>query len=221
MARQGLPAKYAKMGFKKGWAAFRSAKRGRSMGHSHKTSHKKTHTKHHPVTVFQLSGPAKIGGNSVKISKSRLQELADKARRAMAKVREMKTTDAAEAGIAIAEGAAGAVGSSWLLGMIPVPANLPRPGAWKAVAQIAVGVGAATLAKSKHIRYPGYGAAIIGAIGLAREFYPLPALAGEVDTFMYGGGGPLEGGPLEGANNSRGNEETPAYMGGNSNPYGD
>lgn len=34
MAKPGLPAKYAKMGFKKGWAAFKRTKRGRKKARS-------------------------------------------------------------------------------------------------------------------------------------------------------------------------------------------
>jgi hypothetical protein len=237
--RHGLPSKYAKLGFKKGWPAYRASQRGH--GQTKKTAHKPKHKARNPINIFQLSAPhTPKKGSHMKISKIRLSGMADKTRRALAKVRELKSGGALEVGIGLGEAAVGALGSSWLVGLIPVPATMARPGLIKSGAQALIGTGlAVTMYKNKHLRFVGFGAGLMGVIGLARELLPLPQFAGEVDAAMYGNpefetmgdplegaplsgpleGDPLEGDPMEGDNSS--NEFSPGYMGGNANPWGE
>ena len=64
MARKGLPAKYAKMGFKKGWAAYKKAKRMRGSSHARsgaaaKTVTRKTTPNRRPRTMAGPARPAK------------------------------------------------------------------------------------------------------------------------------------------------------------------
>jgi len=168
----GLPAKYAKMGFSKGWKAFRAV-------------HKKTKAAHAAATK-KAEPVVKKRSGGMKISKERLEGMKASVSKALAKVRAAKATDGGEMALAVAEGIGAGVASSYAIGMIPVPAALPKPAMAKSALQVAAGFGLALAVKNKHAKYAGYGMAIMGGIGLARELFPIPTFAGEVDESMYG-----------------------------------
>ncbi len=198
MAKSGLPKMYAKMGFKKGWAAFKRARGGgKKRATASKPKSKPSAPARRKKTRRAASVPAVYhskGGSSmsrlVKISKGRLQEFKDKLKRASAKVRASKDLDLMEVGTAAGEAIMGGVASSYLIGLIPVPASMPKPGLIKSGLQTALGIGGAVAFKNKHIRYACLGAAVIGGVGVMREFLPIPTFAGEVDESMYGESGP-------------------------------
>ncbi len=177
----GLPKKFAKMGFAKGWAAFRKVHR------KTKAAHKKATTK---APARHKAAPAvtvhKRKGSGMKISKERLEAMKGSVSKALAKVRAAKATDGGEMALAVAEGIGAGVASSYAIGMIPVPAALPKPAMIKSAIQVAAGFGLALAVKNKHAKYAGFGMAVIGGIGLARELFPIPTFAGEVDEGMYG-----------------------------------
>jgi len=169
----GLPPKYAKMGFSKGWKAFRA-------------THKKTKAAHAAASTKKAEPVAKKRSGGMKISKERLESMKSSVSKALAKVRAAKATDGGEMALAVVEGIGGGVASSYTIGMIPVPASLPKPAMIKSGVQLAAGFALALAIKNKHAKYAGYGMAIMGGLGLARELFPIPTFAGEVDESMYG-----------------------------------
>lgn len=202
MAKSGLPKMYAKMGFKKGWAAYKRA-RGSKSGkkkaakkaptrpmHHAKKKHPKKHS--HSAGAVVVHHSSHRGGSSVKVSKHRLQEFKDKLKRASARLRGSKDMGLMDAGLAMGEGIAGGLISTYAIGMIPVPASLPKPGLIKSGLQMALGITGAVMLKNKHLRYMSMGAATLGGVGVIREFVTLPTFAGEVDEAMYGESGAMQ-----------------------------
>lgn len=196
MAKSGLPKMYAKMGFKKGWAAFKRARGGKKRATASAPKRKPSAPVRHkkrkaaPVPALQHHKGGSRMGSSVKISKGRLQEFKDKLKKASARVRAAKDTDLGDAAMACGVGIIGGVASSYAIGFIPVPASMPKPGLIKSGLQTALGIGGAVTFKNKHVRYACMGAAVLGGVGLLREFLPIPTFAGEVDESMYGESGP-------------------------------
>ncbi len=123
---------------------------------------------------------------AVRISKEKLNGLTSRLSSALARARQAKSMDAAEMGVAVAEGLAAGVATSYVIGMIPVPGFVPRPDIVKPLVQGAAGFGLGVMAKNKHLKYMGYGTCLIGAMGVLRAAFPIPVLAGEVDGAMYG-----------------------------------
>lgn len=181
----GLPKAFAKMGFKKGWAAFRkSRKKGKA--HNYARSQERARRTAPKGIVVATYHPPKKKGSGMKISKQKLSALKARASSALAKARNSGTfKNHGDAIQAIGLGAAGAVASSYAIGMIPVPASLPKPGAIKSAVQAGAGVFLA-MQKNKQLKYAGYGMAVLGVVGVARELFNVPTFAGEVDLGMYG-----------------------------------
>ena len=178
----GLPKVYAKMGFKKGWAEF---KRKRAAGKAHKRIVRSQASAKPPAGVVMAK---KRKGGGMKISKERLAELKGKASKAMARARAGGAAtfrNHGEAIQAIGLGAGGAIASSYAIGMIPVPAALPRPDVVKSGVQCVAGV-VLSMQKQKQLKYAGYGMAVVGLLGVARGLFSVPTFAGEVDAGMYG-----------------------------------
>ncbi len=198
----GLPKSFAKMGFKKGWAAFKRTRAAKKI-------HKQIKRNPAPKGIRVLPPTFhKKKGSAMKISKNKLHALKERASKALSKARNSGTfRNHGEAMQAIGLGAVGAVASSYGIGMIPIPASLPKPGAIKSGVQAAAGVFLA-MQKNKHLKYAGYGMAVLGVVGIARELFNVPSFAGEVDAGMYGeliagdetymGEGELLGAPLSG-----------------------
>lgn len=181
----GLPKSFAKMGFKKGWAAFKQSRKKKS---AHKRIRKEYKKVKAPKGLRLLPPPVakRKGSGSMKISKQKLSALKARASSAISRARNSSTfKNHGEAIQAIGLGAAGAVASSYAIGMIPVPAALPKPGAIKSAVQAGAGVFLA-MQKNKHLKYAGYGMAVLGVVGIARELLNVPTFAGEVDEGMYG-----------------------------------
>lgn len=181
----GLPKKFAQMGFAKGWAAFRKASKQRS---AHKRIVKDQAKARPPkgVKLLKHPDPVKRKGSGMKISKEKLAALKSRASRAASKVRNSGAfKNHGDAAMAIGLGAAGGIGSSFAIGMLPLPASLPKPAAIKSAAQAALGVVLA-MQKNKMVKYAGYGAAVLGVVGVARDLFNVPSFAGEVDAAMYG-----------------------------------
>lgn len=217
----GLPKAFAKMGFKKGWASFKKSRKQKK-AHNRIVAAQKPR-KHHPKGIRLLAPPATSHrkGSSVKISKVKIAALRERASKALSKARNSGTfKNHGEAIQAIGLGAAGAIASSYAIGMIPVPASLPKPGAIKSGVQAAAGVFLA-MQKNKQMKYAGYGMAVLGVVGVARELFNVPTFAGEVDAGMYGellqgdeefmGDNEFMGDPMAGA---------PVMMGDSFNPFG-
>lgn len=206
----GLPKKYAKMGFSKGWAAFKRSKKGGKRRTKSKpraaAPRRSSRPKSRPITRRPAPVPVvhSRGGNTVKVSKSRMAALTAKLSSALRRARENRNPDAGEMALAFTEGVGGGLAGAYILGSIPI-GSLPRPGLVKSGVQLVAGGAAALLVKNKHVRYIGFGNAFVGAIGVARELMGVPTFAGEVDEGMYGflpGPGsnynPM-GGPIEGS----------------------
>jgi len=178
MTKMGLPKQFAKMGFKKGWAAFKKFKGSKGAFNTKKiTVKKKVSTTKKPIVHSAKKGASPMAESKKMVAlKSRLSGALKKAR--------VGVHSPGEAALAIGEGLGGAIATSYAIGAIPT-GSLPRPGAIKSIAQIVLGGFLATR-KNKHLKYVGFGTAIIGGVSLAREFLPVPTFAGEVDSALYG-----------------------------------
>jgi len=182
MARTGLPKKYAKLGFKKGWAAFKKFKGTKGQFNTLRLKSKKSPRP--VVTVHKRGAPqmakaiAIAKSSKVAALKSRLSSALKRAKGAV------KASDPKEAAFAIGEGFVGGVATSYLFGSIPT-GSIPKPALVKSVAQTLTGAILA-IQKNKHLRYVGYGTAIVGLVSVARELLPIPTFAGEVDTALFG-----------------------------------
>lgn len=198
----GLPKKFAKMGFAKGWKAYRQTKSPRKA--KKRTAARATPKRKAPARKRASSTAVTVHKRSSgmsKLTKNRIAAMKTSVSKALAKVRAAKATDGGEMAIAVGEGIAAGVASSYAIGMLPVPASLPKPAMIKSAIQVAAGFGLALAIKNKHAKYAGFGMAIIGGIGLARELFPIPTFAGEVDEGMYGADWTPDG--------YMGNEDTP------------
>lgn len=180
----GLPKSFAKMGFKKGWAAF---KQSRKKKQAHKRIVREYKKVKAPKGIRILSPvPVKRKGSGMKIAKAKIQALRARASKAVSRARNSGTfKNHGEAIQAIGLGAIGAVASSYGIGMIPLPASLPKPGAIKSGLQAGAGVFLA-MQKNKQLKYAGYGMAVLGVVGMVREILNIPTFAGEVDAGMFG-----------------------------------
>jgi len=173
----GLPKKYARLGFKKGWAAFKRFRGSKGAFNTKRLpTKKKTGT---TVTVHKKGAPP-----MAKKTGSKVAALRAKASRALSKARGagVKHGDTL---LAIGLGGAAGIATSFAVGAIPLPASLPKPAAIKSGLQAALGVGMA-FQKNKYVKYAGYGAAVLGIVGLARDLFNVPSFAGEVDEALYG-----------------------------------
>jgi len=197
MAKPGLPKQFAKMGFAKGWAAFKrfkgtSGKKPRKATVKVATKKKPTTTKKPIVYSTAKKGASMADSKKTSALKARLSNALKKGRAGI--------HSPGEAAIAIGEGLGGGIATSYLVGALPT-GKMPRPGAIKSVLQLGLGVFLATR-KNKHLKYVGFGTAIVGGMSLARELLPVPTFAGEVDSALYGeefmGEGEYMGEPLAG-----------------------
>lgn len=177
----GLPKKYARLGFKKGWAAFKKFRGSKGAFNTLRLPSKKKKTS--AVTVHKRGAP-QMARHSKK--GSRVAALRSKASRALSKARNSGVfKNHADAAIAIGLGAAAGIGTSFAVGAIPLPASLPKPAAIKSALQAGLGVVLA-MQKNKYLKYAGYGAAVLGVVGIARDLFNVPSFAGEVDEALYG-----------------------------------
>jgi len=197
MGKSGLPKQYAKMGFSRGWAAYKrtpgyKAKHGGAKPRKSRPKKKSAprppmrHKAKKSAPVPVVHSHTKKGSSSMKVSKSKMAALLARVKGHAAKIRAAKSTDVMDVSLALGEGLAAGVASSYGFGMLPIPASLPKPGAIKSAAQCASGVALAVMSKNKHIRYAGMGMAFMGGLGVIREIIPVPTLAGEVDASMFG-----------------------------------
>ncbi len=180
--KTGLPAKYARMGFKKGWAAFRKFKGSKGQFNTKKSSVKiktKSGTKTTTATVRKVGDMSANKKTQVAALKSRLAGALGRARGAV------KMDNPVDALVAVGEGLGAGVASAYALGSIPTPAFIPKPGLVKSGLQLGLGLFLATR-KNKHAKYAGFGMAVIGGMSMIREVLPVPTFAGEVDTAMFG-----------------------------------
>lgn len=162
MARQGLPKKYAKMGFKRGWRAYKAARR---------TPKRKSASRRRRAP----SAPAKRRrrrGGGMKLNPKPGHNPRRRAPRTMKST--LNTT--AKAAIVVGTGTAGAVGSAAVVNMLPVQTSQGR-----ALAQTAMGMVAMMFAPRRMwwLRVAGAGAAYNGGVSLVKASgVPLPYLSG-------------------------------------------
>lgn len=199
--KPGLPKAFAKLGFAKGWKAFKASK--------------KTSTKKAPTRARAKSKPvakrkkALVSFRAVPAKK--VQVINTKGVRKMSKLSKFKgkfksvitSRTAMETGITIVEIGAGGVIGSMAFGALPVPVTFQRPGLVKSAAQFVTLGLLALMVKEKHSRTLLAGGAALGLVGTVKELFPkTPTLAGEMDYQMYGD--PLNGDPLSGMDDETG-----------------
>jgi len=160
MARQGLPKKYAKMGFSKGWKAYKAAKRKRS--NPKRSNPKRSNPKR--STAKRKNNPSN--------PKRSIAGMPKKRKRVTARNVGMKLGRAASWG-----GAAvgGAVGSAAIIRAMPLATDQGK--AW---AQTALGVIAMIFAPKKQpiIRAMGAGATVAGGLAVTKQIVDVPLLSG-------------------------------------------
>lgn len=168
MARRGLPKKYAKMGFKRGWKAFRAAK-------SNKTK--------------KSGAPAKKGVSSMPKKKAtrkrrggRIAATASRIRRRTRNVTSGFTMSGLQGMITLAGFAVGGgILTAFIARMFPV-----QDRKWLGLIQAGLGSTILFLPRTgRGMKAAALGAVVLGIAGTVREWYPdVPVMAG--DTMGYG-----------------------------------
>lgn len=172
MARKGLPAKYAKMGFKKGWAAYRAARGTKSRAVVRATPRRK-------AAVAKRSAPRKARKRPAR-ARALLSAPTKMIRRV---VRPGSVMRAGRIAVAAMTGVGGAAASRAVANMIPGGSSMVR-----GFAQTGMGIAAIMAAPKRgigsNLKYAGVGATLGGAMMLTRAFFPqiAPYLAGNRRT---------------------------------------
>jgi len=162
MAKKGLPKKYAKHGFKKGWKLYKAAKRKRLSGTTTKTvSKRKPSTSTGASKTMAKSKPKrKIVYRTVKTTRKM-------GRRKAPKLISQATINTIIDGVAIG---GSAIGSTFLMGLLPY---VKDQNAWiKALIQGGSGVFMISLVKDKYLKKAGMGMVVGSAISAALPLLP-------------------------------------------------
>lgn len=157
----GLPAKYAKMGFSKGWKAYRKSKQ-KPTRKARKRKNKITKTKTRRTAIKR-----RVSGKIARF-KTRKQKGATmaKGKRGLNVMNELQS---------IGIGAAGAVGGTMIGNAIPIAD--PR---LKAIMPLIAGILLSGFGKSAMLKKLAYGMSIGGALSTIKAIAPnIPMLAGE------------------------------------------
>lgn len=161
MAKSGLPKKYARMGFAKGWKAYKASKRkSRPAARKSKTAARK-----YPVAKRTATATAR-----------RTRNYAPAAKRTTRRI--VKQSMSLAQGTAL--GVSGAVGAAAIIQMLPIVD--PRA---KALVQLGIGAAAIMLRPrrgqlKKIAPILGYGAMIAGGTSLTKQLAPgLPLISGD------------------------------------------
>jgi hypothetical protein len=160
----GLPKKYAKMGFAKGWKAYRAAKRKRKSPAKPK---RKTTTRRRTQPMARKRKTSRRRRTARKVARGLYT---NPAVRGVGR----KTTKAI---INTGIGVGGAVGTAAVINMMPIQDSRA-----KALTQLAIGMGMLALTPKNAImlKVAGGGASLAGALALVKASgMPLPLLAGE------------------------------------------
>jgi hypothetical protein len=169
----GLPKKYARMGFKKGWRAYRAAKAKPRRRKSRRASSKPARrSRKRTRTIVRRS--RKRAPVARKVTRRRRRS----SRRAGGLIPRLKAPNMRgiqRAGVQVLSGVGGAIGTGAVARMVPV-GNTAQ--AW-----LQLGTGAAMVTmippKRQLLRLAGLGAGIAGALSLVRQAIPgLPLLSG-------------------------------------------
>lgn len=167
MARQGLPKKYAKMGFARGWKAYKASKKSRK-GPSTKRRSTSNPAKTRTRTVYKKAAPTKR-----RRRRNVPGLLAIKGRDA--------GTRAANAAMMTGVGIIGAVGSA--IGVNMLPMRTPQA---KALTQFLLGLAVLSLVPKKQqlLKIAGTGSTLAGGLALTKLALPQfsPLLAGDFRT---------------------------------------
>jgi len=173
----GLPKRFAKMGFKKGWAAFRA-----TMGGGRKKAKAKKHTRHaRPKRARAAKRNRKPTGEHqekgvTKMAKRRKRSVRGRARRA---VRRMRTGMESRPGkiltMAVSAAAGGVLTS---LAVNNAPMIKDQNSTVKSAVQGAIGVGAIMFVRNRHVKSLGAGAVIAAVMGIAKSMLKVEPLAG-------------------------------------------
>lgn len=163
----GLPRKYAKMGFAKGWKAYKASKRKSIRSPARKTAKRAT-SKRGPVVAKRKVTRKKSPGRKIvrRVTSSKLYGSAKGI-----------TGKATTLAINTAIGVGGAAGSAAVINMLPIAD--PK---MKALTQLLSGMAMVILTgpRMATIKTAGMGASLAGALALLKTSgVPLPGLAGE------------------------------------------
>lgn len=172
----GLPKRFAKMGFKKGWAAFRAG------GGARKKAKAKKHTRHaRPKRARKAAKKTRkpTGEHQekgVQMAKRRRKSVRGRARRAVRRVRAGMETRPGKVVTMALSAAAGGILTSLAVNNAPVIKD--QSSMVKSGAQGALGLAAIMFVRNKHVKSLGAGAIIAGVMGLAKSMLKVEPLAG-------------------------------------------
>jgi hypothetical protein len=172
----GLPKRFAKMGFKKGWAAFRAG------GGASKRTKAKKHTRHaRPKRARAAKKTRKPTGTHqekgvTKMAKRRRKSVRGRARRAVRRVRAGMETRPGKVVTMALSAAAGGILTSLAVNNAPVIKD--QSSTVKSVAQGALGIAAIMFVRNKHVKSLGAGAVIAAVMGAAKSMLKVEPLAG-------------------------------------------
>lgn len=180
MARKGLPAKYAKMGFSRGWKAYRAAS-GKTKRSSSSRKRRRTKTRTASARKSTASYRRPAAATPARRSRRRRSFMP----RFGIPRRPAKSTIQLALNTGIAAG--GAIGSAALVRALPI-ANAKA----RAASQLAIGALTLLMAKgrARMLRLAGVGATMAGALAVTREVFPqFPVMAGYSDRLALMGSG--------------------------------
>lgn len=151
--KPGLPAKYAKYGFKKGWAMYRRNKRARVSGKTTGGSNMRSRTQSKPKIIYRTRTVAK--------------PVLGRRRRPAVRLLSQSTMNTVIDGALIG---GGAVGSTALVNLTPI---IRDQNPWiKAGSQAAAGIIAMSMVKDRYLKKASMGLIVGGAISVALGFIP-------------------------------------------------
>jgi len=183
MARKGLPRKYAKMGFKRGWRAYK-AQRNRRKGRSgRKVSARKPRTR----TVYRTRTVTARPKRKTYARKTAPKKRRSSRRRSRSmgflNPRKMTPAQIQRTAIGVGAGVGGAVASAMAVRALPLSAN------WRGVSQLVIGGALMIMLPRKYTlaKVAAGGAAVAGALSVVKTNFPqVPLMAGEGQSGCMG-----------------------------------
>lgn len=172
----GLPKKFAKMGFKKGWPAFRATKGGR------KKAKAKKHTRHaRPKRAKARKRIRKATGEpqkeGVKMARRRKRGgFRGRARRVVRRARVGMETRPGKVVMSALEATGGAILSSLIVNQSPVIKD--QATTVKSAVQGGIGLAAIMFVRNRHVKSLGAGAVVAALMGIAKDMLKVNPLAG-------------------------------------------
>lgn len=183
MARKGLPRKYAKMGFKRGWRAYKAQRNRRKGRTGRKTSARKPRTRTVYRTRTVTARPKRRSPVARKTAPKRRSSRRRSRSMGFLNPRKMTPAQIQRTAIGVGAGVGGAVASAVAVRALPLTAN------WRGISQLLIGGALMIMIPRKYAlaKVAAGGAAVAGALSVVKTNFPqLPLMAGEGQSGCMG-----------------------------------